>query len=124
MPSKGYRKQYCPKSHDTFKVGRTIRGRCRKCTNEDITIYGNARYFQILWSLKCNPCYDCKQWFNPWVMQFDHLPTFSKTKSLNRCYSLKKLFPEMRKCQLVCANCHWDRTHARKFRHTLEELYV
>ena len=65
-----------------------------------------------LWSLKCNPCTDCKQWFNPWQMEFDHLPSFKKKFQINCRLGLsKRVINEIRKCQLVCANCHNNRTY-------------
>ena len=30
--------------------------------------------------------------------------------------AMKALLTEMKKCDVVCANCHCDRTHQRKFR--------
>ncbi len=36
MSTLGYRKQYCPKGHDTFLIGRnTHHGRCKKCVSID-----------------------------------------------------------------------------------------
>ncbi len=64
------------------------------------------------------PCTDCGGGFPPWVMQFDHLP--GQTKLFNvgdraaRSYSLDKLRREIAKCELVCANCHINRTYQRK----------
>jgi hypothetical protein len=34
MPAKGYRKQFCPKGHDTFVVGRDKNGYCKQCNIE------------------------------------------------------------------------------------------
>lgn len=68
-------------------------------------------------SLKDRPCADCKQSYPTWVMQFDHLPGFEKlyTVSLMSRYGSKGLIDlEVAKCEIVCANCHANRTHQRR----------
>jgi len=61
------------------------------------------------------PCADCKKIHPPWRMQFDHLPEYEKVTSISTLLGSKnKLSEELKKCELVCANCHTDRTHARK----------
>lgn len=65
---------------------------------------------------KDNPCVDCGVKYSPWVMDFDHvhgdkLFTISSMKNKG---SLKKVLEEIDKCELVCANCHRERTHKRR----------
>lgn len=59
------------------------------------------------------PCKDCGKWYPYYVMQFDHL----KDKEFNIATNLKrgrpKILKEIEKCDLVCANCHFIRTHFR-----------
>jgi hypothetical protein len=66
--------------------------------------------------LKCGPCMDCKVQYNPWQMQFDHrnpeLKSFQVSK--NASSITEKVLSEIKKCDLVCANCHADRTHKRR----------
>jgi len=68
--------------------------------------------------LKCGPCLDCKRTFNPWVMQFDHRDPSTKIASISmmaqRKMSLAIIQTEIVKCDLVCANCHAERTHRRR----------
>lgn len=64
-------------------------------------------------SLRSNPCFDCKDWFLPWQMEFDHLPAFKKMWGIHRVPNDRVLFNEIAKCQLVCANCHRNRTYER-----------
>ena len=62
------------------------------------------------------PCTDCKKKHPYWRMQFDHIGS-DKVANVSRLMSnccRKKLFDEIEKCELVCANCHTDRTHARR----------
>jgi hypothetical protein len=50
-------------------------------------------------------------------MHWDHLPGFEKEDSvatiLQRTYSREAVLKEIAKCELVCANCHAERTHCR-----------
>lgn len=72
----------------------------------------------LLHSLKDYPCTDCDVQYPPYVMHFDHVPergekAFDIGKSFY-VYSVEKLMEEIAKCDLVCANCHAERTHQRK----------
>ena len=79
------------------------------------------RYFNNLKELiireKCRPCVDCKIQYNPWVMDFDHLEKFDKKFSIGQAgktrISLKIIKEEILKCEVVCSNCHRERTHKR-----------
>lgn len=70
---------------------------------------------QQIYLLKSGPCIDCKQTFNPWQMDFDHRPTEEKLFAVASgiSFNLNKLLEEIKKCDLVCANCHRDRTYRR-----------
>jgi NAD-dependent dihydropyrimidine dehydrogenase PreA subunit len=61
------------------------------------------------------PCFDCAKMHPYYVMQFDHvrgekLGEVSKFFA-NRQY--QKMWDEIEKCELVCANCHATRTWQR-----------
>ena len=63
------------------------------------------------------PCADCKQIYPHYVMDFDHLPGSKKTISIGQFgarYSIENLQKEFLKCELVCSNCHRERTWARR----------
>lgn len=64
-------------------------------------------------SFKEVPCTDCGIQYPPWVMQFDHLR--DKKFKLNRPQSMtvQDILDEIEKCEVVCANCHAQRTHDR-----------
>lgn len=61
-------------------------------------------------------CLDCGRYYPYYVMDFDHLESDKKEATISyltatgRVGALKK---ELEKCQVVCANCHRIRTHAR-----------
>ncbi len=64
------------------------------------------------------PCVDCEQLHPYYKMQFDHLPEYEKLFTIAKFYDytmdLVVIINEIRKCELVCANCHTDRTHNRR----------
>ena len=64
---------------------------------------------------KSKPCMDCGTQFNPWVMQFDHRDRTVKFFDMSnvRRSSIKKIEAEIAKCDVVCANCHAQRTYDR-----------
>lgn len=69
----------------------------------------------FLWKQKESPCKDCGKKYNPWQMDYDHLPEHKKTTSvgkLTNC-SEKHILKEIAKCDLVCVFCHRIRTHNR-----------
>ena len=61
-------------------------------------------------------CMDCKIDYPYWVLQFDHRPGEQKighVATMYRTHSLDVVKTEIEKCDVVCANCHADRTHGR-----------
>jgi hypothetical protein len=80
----------------------------------------NARAFYInrmklIASWKAGPCEDCGKTFPPECMQFDHVrgdKLFEIGRSV--CIALHRVLTEVKKCDLVCANCHAIRTKKRR----------
>lgn len=83
----------------------------------------SARRFLIEWKMT-HPCVDCSDragqpvFWPPHIMDFDHAPG-TKRITLGhdpecRRLSEAELRQEMSKCDLVCANCHREREHARQ----------
>ncbi len=64
------------------------------------------------------PCVDCKLKYPYYVMDFDHLDDKSFNvnflSSTGRIGLLKK---EIKKCEVVCSNCHRVRTYCRMNMH-------
>jgi hypothetical protein len=72
------------------------------------------------------PCMDCGVIYPPYVMQFDHVGGDKRGAVANLVregVSIETLQIEIDKCELVCGNCHAERTHARKIdaQESLEE---
>lgn len=62
------------------------------------------------------PCTDCGGEFPPYVMDFDHKGDAGKDFWILQragAVSRERLMNEIAKCDVVCANCHRARTHAR-----------
>ncbi len=74
-----------------------------------------ARRREFFNEIKNVPCADCGVRYPPYVMQFDHRPGEIKlfTIAKNWQYSKEKILAEIAKCDIVCANCHAERTHSR-----------
>jgi hypothetical protein len=62
------------------------------------------------------PCVDCGRRFPPCVMQFDHRDPATKmfVISRSRTRAHATLLAEVAKCDIVCTNCHRDRTYRRR----------
>ena len=55
------------------------------------------------------PCSDCGEIFPVWVMHWEHLPEFEKTDDISIMVTSRTreaVLEELKKCELVCANCH------------------
>lgn len=66
--------------------------------------------------LKSVPCADCKVPYPYYVMEFDHRPGEEKLGVIARMVAdgqRKKVFEEIKKCDVVCSNCHRERTFQR-----------
>ena len=69
---------------------------------------------EIIVQSKNKPCADCGQSFPSYVMDFDHRDDKKFTISrINMIASESALRIEIEKCDVVCANCHRERTHQR-----------
>lgn len=69
----------------------------------------------IIRAAKARPCMDCGVEYPYYVMQFDHL----NDKEFNVGHTgptggRMRLLQEIEKCDVVCANCHAERTHQRR----------
>jgi len=69
---------------------------------------------ELLRQMKAVPCANCGGIFPPHVMDFDHVEG-DKLFNLSRGYRLSRrgMLLEAAKCEIVCSNCHRERTHRR-----------
>lgn len=73
---------------------------------------------EIVNRAKSIPCKDCNRQYNPWVMQFDHRNPAEKIDTIANLVangkSLVIIQNEIKKCDVVCSNCHAERTHKQR----------
>jgi len=106
------RNSYCTEYRNFYR-------RTRHSPNERkrLKLKRQLRHYQLYLELKSQPCIDCKQTFEPELMEFDHVPERGKkcfTISRNKGgISTNTLRQEMAKCDVVCPNCHRLRTLKR-----------
>lgn len=81
------------------------------------TLEGNRQYrkrvAEHVRKLKDKPCADCKIKYPYYVMQFDHLGEELKTAGIAQLRTIAAIDIEVKKCEVVCANCHAERTQKR-----------
>jgi hypothetical protein len=111
-------KTHCPSGHP-YSTENTVIYRGTKCCRSCSRIRNSERrekYKTILDLARDRPCTDCKIKYLPHIMQFDHLPQYKKlfAVSLGRDYPVDKVLKEIAKCEVVCANCHAERTWQRR----------
>lgn len=73
---------------------------------------------KFLGKIKSKPCFDCGKKYPTWIMDFDHRDGREKIASISfltfrKLVNFDKIEKEIAKCDLVCANCHRDRTYKR-----------
>jgi hypothetical protein len=73
---------------------------------------------QWMIELKSQPCTDCGNCFDVCCMDFDHKVDSGKEYNIAHMfahhYGRELIEKELKKCELVCANCHRIRTRDRK----------
>jgi hypothetical protein len=65
--------------------------------------------------IKNVPCADCGHKFPHYVMEFDHIEDKSYNVASMVGFNWEKVLTEIKKCEVVCSNCHairtWNRLH-------------
>jgi hypothetical protein len=89
-------------------------GTSARIENKRVYWRGHAK---LLEELRNVPCTDCGLRFPFYVMQFDHRDSLDKRYTVTRMIGRagkKRILEEAAKCDIVCANCHRDRTYRRR----------
>lgn len=80
-----------------------------------------SKWRATIGALKDKPCLDCGVKYPWYVMQFDHREDEIKIAPVSTLLTLKGLpaaLEEIKKCDLVCSNCHairtWNRIQHKK----------
>lgn len=73
-----------------------------------------ARVREYVRSAKEKPCMDCGASYPYYVMDFDHRGDKKyQLNDIERRHSLRLAVVEIAKCDVVCSNCHRERTYQR-----------
>lgn len=59
---------------------------------------------------------DCQKVYPWYVMDFDHVrgqKKFNLSQAAAKCYAIPTIEAEIAKCEIVCSNCHRERTYSR-----------
>lgn len=102
--NKEKRKEYAKQLHQRKKDAGLIKKKVRRPSKA--SVYAE---------MKDNFCKDCGGVFPPCVLDFDHVKGNKKFNIANSAgYSLDEFIEELRKCEVVCSNCHHIRTQKRR----------
>ena len=88
--------------------------------NKDAYLRRNARFrlrnSEIIREYKARPCADCGTQYPYYVMDFDHRKGETKVINLANASRMTrpKILEEIAKCDVVCSNCHRERTYQRR----------
>lgn len=113
------------------KAKNRYNSQCKKCFNVHNRVYYAINKIKHIAAVKINkhnraeknkkiireykniPCMDCGNSYPHYVMDFDHRDPEVKEFAISqmpRDCSLEKILNEIKKCDVVCANCHRVRT--------------
>lgn len=130
VPCKKCRGMFPPSFYSPDKRRKNgLQSYCKDCMRE----YGRRnyhknrdRYFEVakqrdikldalINSYKDVPCTDCGVRYPHYVMDFDHLRDkyMDISKMRKKRMAFNKIITEMEKCEVVCSNCHRERTNSR-----------
>jgi hypothetical protein len=110
--AKGVRHIYCRECGNEFTRSHYRRNRRQYIER---SMRANVRRREFMRETKSRPCADCGVQYPYYVMDFDHRVGEEKVFEMNRVsyVTLGALKREIEKCDVVCANCHRERTHQR-----------
>lgn len=95
---------------------RRATGQLLQTSRSDTMRRQSTRKREFLLALRDRPCHDCRRRFAPYVMQFDHRNPVEKAFNVAQSSSraTEAVLREAAKCDIVCRNCHRDRTFRRR----------
>lgn len=89
-------------------------------TEKELAHYNKQQYKKKLAEIKiASGCVDCGE-KNHIVLDFDHIrdKKYNVSRMIHDGFSWKAIVKEIKKCEVVCANCHRIRTHNRLTKQT------
>ena len=111
--AEGIRHSYCRECGKRLTRSHYKRNK-RSYLKRNLRAYAERR--QLVLEAKSRPCADCGTQYPYYVMDFEHRDGRLKEFALNAVHRVTKraILREIAKCDVVCANCHRERTHRRR----------
>ena len=108
----GVRHIYCRKCGKKFTRSHYRRNKRQYI---DRSIRAKEMRREYVRQVKSRPCADCGVQYPYYVMDFDHREGEEKSFEMNRVIyvTMRALKQEIEKCDVVCSNCHRERTYQR-----------
>ena len=100
-----------------FKPTLTADATARQLKKRDEYLRRRRGQMEVLKRIRELPCADCLESFPTCAMEFDHRDGTTKAGMLSRMaghVKIAKLLEEIAKCDIVCTNCHRDRSYQRR----------
>jgi hypothetical protein len=115
----GLRQSYC-KECGKVLTRNHYRKNKRQYLDRNVRSYMKRR--ELVRQMKSRACADCGIQYPFYVMDFDHREGERKEYELNRIdrMTIRAILSEIKKCDVVCANCHRVRTYKRRIKHAGE----
>lgn len=112
------RQSWCKPCFQGYHRGRLDRARVRARSRIEAAQEFVTHFLQV------HPCTDCAEPDHV-VLEFDHLETKQRNVStlVNHGASLARIAEEIRRCEVVCVNCHRRRTAERSGSRRLGEAF-
>lgn len=112
------------------KADQVIASRRHYLANKHYYLERNRRYRKELTTFvnsikESTPCADCKLCYPYYVMDFDHLDGHIKEGLVSHFMKNRRrlgMIDEIKKCDVVCANCHRIRTHTRRLQKSQKDV--
>jgi len=118
----------CRKRPRAYQASTRTGSYCKQCHSEYQTEYSKRTGYKVRKSRrdatrqvvvrgKQKPCADCGNEYQHYVMDYDHVrgtKDFNLAEAAQLGVSLKRIVAEIEKCDVVCSNCHRERTFSTK----------
>ena len=102
----------------TGRQSHTLHSMCNRCLYIRYTRTSSASRFEEINQYKLDKgCADCGYNLHSAALEFDHLPGTEKSFNIGekvRSLKAERIWEEIAKCEVVCANCHAIRTVERR----------
>lgn len=99
---------------------------CKTCREKHRKYKRSRRYYWIHKYQLAKGCRICGYKESPYALQFNHIEPSNKNNNISVLMqsgtNLKKLFSEIRKCEILCANCHAAHTHSENHHLTKKRI--